>query len=90
MDSHELNNQLEKLHQEIKNTQAVDEKGSALLGDLEKEVRALIERSEDRPIEVHPTNIETLEGAIVHFELTHPSLTAQINKLLEILSSAGI
>lgn len=50
MDNQELRKLLSQLHDEIKNTQAVDEKGSELLRDLEADISALLERSEENPV----------------------------------------
>lgn len=90
MDNQELRKLLSQLHDEIKNTQAVDEKGSELLRDLEADISALLERSEENPVQLHPASTQTLENALSHFEVTQPGLTMLISKLLESLSNAGI
>ncbi len=89
-DDKELRKNLHQLHDEITNTQAVDEKGRELLRDLEADISALLERSEETPVQVHPSIIQRLEGALDHFEVTHPDLTMLISKLLDSLSTAGI
>ena len=81
---------LQQLHDEIKNTQTVDEKGRELLQDLDGDIHALLERSEEHPVQVHPTIIKTLESTLSHFEVTHPELTTLVSKLLETLSNAGV
>jgi phage gp36-like protein len=81
---------LQQLHDEINNTQTVDEKGSELLRDLEGDIRALLERSEEHPLQVHPSIIQRLENALDHYEVTHPELTTLISKVLDSLSNAGI
>ena len=90
MDNKELRKLLHQLHDEIKNTQAVDEKGSALLSDLEEDIHALLERPEENLVPLHPTVVQRLEGALDHFEVTHPDLTMTISKFLDSLSNAGI
>jgi hypothetical protein len=90
MDNKELQKTLRQLHGEIKNTQAVDEKGQELLRDLEGDINALLDRSEDHPVQVHPSVIQRLETTLSHFEVTHPALTTLISRLLESLSNAGI
>ena len=90
MDNKELRKLLDQLHDEIKNTRAVDEKGSELLRDLEGDIRTLLERSEENPIQLHPSIVQRLEGALNHFETTHPDLTMLISKMLDSLSNAGI
>ena len=81
---------LQQLHDEINNTQTVDEKGKDLLRDLDRDIRALLERSEEHPDEEHPFVIQNLESTLTHFEVTHPELTALVSKLLDTLSNAGI
>jgi hypothetical protein len=90
MDYKELRKLLHQLHDEIKSTQTVDEKGTELLRDLEGDIRDLLERSEGNPVQLHPSIIQRLEGALNHFEVTHPDLTTMISKLLDSLSNAGI
>lgn len=90
MDNTELRKLLHQLHDEIKNTRTVDEKGGELLRDLEGDIRDLLERSGENPVQLHPSVVQRLEGAIDHFEVTHPDLTTLISKLLNYLSNAGI
>jgi hypothetical protein len=90
MDNIELRNLLHQLHDEIENTRTVDEKGSELLRDLKGDIRALLDRSEENLIQLHPSFVQRLEGSLTHFEVTHPSLTMLISKLLDSLSNAGI
>lgn len=90
MEDKELRKLLAQLHDEINKTQAVDEKGSDLLRDLEVDITALLERSEENPVQLSPSNTQNLENVLGHFEVTHPSLTTLISKLLEALSNAGI
>jgi len=87
MDNQELSKLLQQLHAEIKNTQAVDEKGTSLLRDLDEDIHALLERSEESS---EQPGTQRLEDALYHFEATHPKLTELISKLLESLSNAGI
>jgi hypothetical protein len=81
---------LEKLHDEINNTERVDEKGKVLLRDLDEDIRSLLERSENSRAELHPSFIDNLELTVRHFEVTHPELTALVSKLMDTLSIAGI
>jgi hypothetical protein len=90
MDNKKSRKLLQQLHDEINNTQTVDEKGSDLLRDLDGDIRALLERSEEQPVQVHPSVIRSLENALSHFEITHPELTTLIAKLLDSLSNAGV
>jgi hypothetical protein len=90
MDDNELRKLLNQLNDEIKNTRTVDEKGSELLRDLEEDINALLERSGENPVQVHPSIVQRLKSALSYFEVTHPNLTTVITKLLDSLSNAGI
>ena len=90
MDSQELNKLLQQLQDEIKNTQAVDEKGAELLRDLDDEIHTLLEKSEANPELLEQTDVQRLQDTFYHFEVTHPSLTMLIARLMESLSNSGI
>jgi len=90
MDNKKSRKLLQQLHDEINNTQTVDKKGSELLKDLDGDIRALLERSGEIPVQLHPSIVKRLEVAIDHFEVTHPELTTLISSVLESLSKAGI
>ena len=90
MENEELRKLLHQLHDEINNTQTVDEKGSEMLRELEGDIHALLERSGESPVPVHPSVFQRLESALKHFEVTHPDLTTAISRVLDSLSNAGI
>jgi Domain of unknown function (DUF4404) len=90
MDNNELRKHLQQLHDEIKNTKTVDEKGDKLLRDLDEDLRAFLDRPESDPSSLQPSLVQRLEGALYHFEATHPGLTTLIGKLLAFLSNSGI
>jgi hypothetical protein len=90
MDKKGLDQLLNQLHEEIKNTKAVDEKGTDLLRALETDIQSLLNRSGESQSLVRPSVVRNLQNALDHFEVTHPNLTAAISELLESLSNAGI
>jgi chaperonin cofactor prefoldin len=91
MDDQELRKLLEQLHTEIEHTQTIDNNGRQLLHHLEADINELLERPESGPLpQAHPSTIQQLEDSINYFELSHPTLTSQLSKLLSILSNAGI
>ena len=90
MNNEEHRKLLQQLHDEIHNTQSVEETDVELLRDLEGDIRALLARAKENPVEYHPGFIPSLEGALARFEVTYPELTTLISKLLDSLSSAGI
>jgi hypothetical protein len=87
MKDQELHKLLEQLHEEIERTQNIDEQGEQLLRDLESDIQHLLDRSETS---AHPSTVQRLEDSIRYYEVTHPTLTSTLSKLLAILSNAGI
>jgi Domain of unknown function (DUF4404) len=90
MDDQDLRKLLKKLHNEIEQTKTVDEKGKKLLQELGKDIQQLLGRSEQASIRPEPSTTESLQTAIDHFEVTHPTLTTALSDLLTALSNAGI
>jgi hypothetical protein len=90
MDDKELRELLEHLHGEIEHTKTVDDKGQELLRDLNTDIRDLLERSEADRAQSHPSIIQRLDDSIDYLQVTHPSLSILLSKLLETLSNAGI
>ena len=90
MDNMELRKLLEQLHSEIEHTESVDEKGRELLRDLGTDISDLLARSTAGQAQPQPSTLERLEDSISYLEVTHPTLTATLSKVLETLSNAGI
>jgi hypothetical protein len=91
MDDDELRKLLEDLHQKIERTDSVDEKGRELLSHLSLDIRNLLERTgHEEHLHGSEREIGRLEESVRHFEVTHPSLTAALSQLLNILNNAGI
>ncbi len=90
MADEELRRKLEQVHDEIANIDHVDEKGRAILRDVDGHVQDLLEQPEKELPEPKPAMMRGLEAAIRHFEVTHPTLTAALSDLLTALSNAGI
>lgn len=91
MDDEELRKLLEELHQKIEKTDSVDETGRELLSHLSVDIRNLLERTgHEERLRGNEWEIGRLEESIRHFEVSHPSLTAALSQLLNILNNAGI
>jgi hypothetical protein len=90
MDDQELRNLLEQLHGEIERTESSDVKGRELLAHLRDDVNDLLKHPAGEVVQPRPTAIGRLEDSIDHFEVSHPTLTAMLSKLLATLSNAGI
>lgn len=89
MNDDELRQLLEELHQRIESTDTVDEQGREMLNHLSMDIRNLLERTGE-PRRDTSREINSLEESIRHFEVTHPTLTATLSQMLNILNNAGI
>ena len=89
MTDQNLRELLEKLHQELEQTEAVDEKGNEMLRHLDADIRSLLKRS-GAEAETDEPMLERLQDTIDHFEDTHPRLTTMLSQMMTILSNAGI
>ena len=89
MTDQNLRELLEKLHQELEKTEAVDEKGNEMLRHLDADIRNLLKRSGAKA-ETDESMLERLQDTIDHFEATHPRLTTMLSEMMTILSNAGI
>ena len=90
MDDQELQKLIESLHDEIQNAQSVDEKGRELLVHLEADIRKLLTQAGGASNPVHPSTLQRLQEGLDHFEVTHPTLTILLSRVLEALSNVGI
>jgi hypothetical protein len=90
MEDQELRKLIEELHAEIQNTHTVDKKGQELLLHLESDIRKLLAQSGGLAAPLRPTTLRRLQEGLDHFEVTHPTLTLLLSRLLEALSNVGI
>ena len=90
MDTKNTDDLLQQLHDEINSIDNIDKKGVELLADLDKDIRHLLERSGEHPMQVHPSIFNRFDLAIHHFEITHPDLTDLLAKVVSSLSNAGV
>lgn len=90
MDDQDLRSLLERLHTEIERNEPLDEKERELLQHLGADIRELLARSEGEETQAESSMITRLEESLDQFEITHPDLTMLLNKVLAILSNAGI
>jgi len=90
MDNQELGKLLEQLHSEIEHTESIDEKGRERLRDLATDIGELLARSDEEQTQAQTSVLERLEDSISYLEVTHPTLTQTLTRVLETLSNAGI
>ena len=88
MSDKNLTQLLEQLHNELDNTDAVDEKGRELLRALNADIEELLKRSENEGSD--DSLLERLQESIDHFEVTHPALTSALSHIMTALNNAGI
>jgi len=88
MSDKNLSQLLEELHNELDNTDAVDEKGRELLRALNTDIEELLKRSEGEGSD--DSLLERLQESIDHFEVTHPALTSALSHIMTALNNAGI
>ena len=91
MNDNELRRLLEELHQKIETTDSVDDKGRELLSHLSADIRNLLDRTgHEEQLRDNRNEMGRIEESIRYFEVTHPTLTAALSQLLNILNNAGI
>ena len=90
MNDDELRQLLEELHQKIESADNVDEKDRQMLDHLSKDIGNLLERTGHGEQRDTSREINRLQESIRHFEVTHPTLTATLSQMLNILNNAGI
>ena len=86
----QLREQLEQLDADLKRTKSVDEAGRTILHMLQQDVQDLLARSgEGAGVQEHPIAVR-LRQAIQHFQVTHPTLVASMEQMVNTLSTMGI
>jgi hypothetical protein len=86
MDNKELEKLLEALRKELQQTEGLDEKGTALLRELETDLHHILDHE-------GPSSASMLgrwRESVEHFEASHPVLTRLLSDLMTSLSNAGI
>jgi hypothetical protein len=84
-----LREQLERLQNELEQTEVTDEASRERIRHLQADIRTLLERSDDQT-DTDESMLERFEESIEHFQETHPQLTMTISQMMTILSNAGI
>ena len=97
-DDDEIRKMLIQLHDELQQTpsESLNQEEKDLLRHLMKDIQAML----DRPVESHaagaqiyPANetiVDRLEQSVDLLQVTHPTLSAAIRKVLDTLNIAGI
>ena len=90
MDDTELRDTLEKLHQELEQTDSLDDESRQRLQHLMGDIRTALDRDQPSSVDHYQSIGDQLNDAIQGFEISNPSLTAMMRHALDILSGLGI
>lgn len=90
MDKQELRKLLDQLHSEIENAESIEDSDREQLRHLASDIGDLLARSPHGATKVQSPLLERMEDSISYLEVTHPTLTQTLSKMLETLSNAGI
>ena len=89
MNNEEFRSQLEKLHNELHQTHALDMQQRELLQTLADEIQALLKRDEIQ--RHHYTSLsERLNDAVAELEASHPQITLLMRQTIDSLAYLGI
>jgi hypothetical protein len=88
MNDKRISELLEQLHNELGNTEAVDDKGRELLRALNADIQKILDRTGGKGSK--DSLLERLQESIDHFEVTHPELTSTLSNIMNVLNNAGI
>ena len=89
MKNEEFRSQLEKLHNELHQSHALDMQQRELLQTLADEIQALLKRDEIQ--RHHYTSLsERLNDAVAELEASHPQITLLMRQTIDSLAYLGI
>ena len=86
MTDQKLRDLLQQLHDELEQTQSVDEKGREMLSHINADIQQFLDPAQENP----ETLLDRLQSAVDHFEVDHPAITAALSQVLNTLSNAGV
>lgn len=86
----QLRDQLKALHQQLHESDSLDEESRELLVTLLDDINRVLERKKQPPTADEDTLGDRLEGAAVRFESEHPALANAVRSVVDALAKAGI
>ncbi len=88
MEKQRLSELLQQLHEELEQTESVDESTGEVLADLKNDIGRLVQ--DEATMEKEQEGLtERLSDAVGHFEEDHPKLTIVIQHVLDSLARMG-
>ncbi len=85
-----LRQMLEQVHDEIKQIQDVDDKAVELLKGLRDDIEGILEPATEEITDRYESVTERLEDAVEHFEISHPTLSTVMSRLVDALNAAQL
>jgi len=89
MDKTDLQQTLDQIHAQLEHPEKLDPEQREMLEHLSKDIQEVLDTDDEVAAPDHPL-IGRLKRSIDHFEFTHPDLTLQMGKALDILSQGGL
>jgi len=89
MTREELQAQLELLHNELRQTKAVDPHRRELLRSLENDIQDLLNREANQPHHYRKLS-DRLNEAVAELEASHPQITLLMRRAIDSLAYLGI
>ena len=91
MDPDALNDQIQKLHEELANVRRLEPRSSQLLGEIMQDIQRLTEAPPATATGSQAASLpDRLEEIAVQFEADHPTLAASSRRLVDLLGKAGL
>ena len=90
MDNDQLRRRLQELHKALEDTRQVDAETAAELSELDGHIQALLKRPDRELLNQHHGVTEDLRSALIRFELEHPGLALNIERVLDAFNEMGI
>ena len=90
MNNNHLHNHLNALHNEVEQAEVDNTEAQKMLDTLSENIQNILEHPGDISFDHHRILMNNLENSLVHFEVSHPTLTPLINHVIMSLNSLGI
>jgi len=85
MEKQQLRDLLQRLHTQLDQTDSVDEESRRLLRELVGDIHEVLDESESAGKESLSPFRERLDDAVRRFEVRHPTITAAVKQLIDVL-----
>lgn len=85
-----VRDQLQSLYTELQKTTSGDPRTEERLRSLAAEVKNTMDHLDDLRPDQHKDVLDRLQGAVEHFETSHPELTSVLNGVISSLANWGI